>query len=163
MARRHPHRGHKLSAAARRKISTRERGRHHVIRHHAAHHRGHKLTAAERHKISARLRGRHHHTRRHLAHRKGHKMTAAERAKLSARLRGRHHPHRGVKRRHVHRSLRRGNAGPVHQPRTRRGRIYPSHFKHGRNPVRSRFNHHKRVRSLRAPFVAGRRHVRAWK
>ena len=156
-----------MSAATRRKLSARERGRHH---------KGHKLTAAERRKLSARLRGRHH---RHPAHHRGHKMTAAQRKRLSARLRGRHHPHRGHKgKRHVlrqrllrHRALshhapvraRTRAAGPVRQPRTRRGRIYPSHFGHRHGRLHSRFNHHKRVRSLRAPFVAGRRHVRAWK
>lgn len=166
--RKHPHRGHKMSAAAKRKLSARLKGR----RYSGRRHKGRRLTSAQRARLSARLRGRHH---------KGHKMTAAERARLSARMKGRKHPHRGAKgakgahhRTAAHSHALRGaahhrtahrTAGPrghrlVHH---RRGRIYPSHFRRGHSRVHSRFNHRKHPKALRAPYVAGRRHVRAWK
>lgn len=142
------------------------------------HHRGHPVSEATRRKESAREKGRHH---------KGHKRTAAQRAAASKREKGRKHPHRGVKGHH-HRAAKRksttrrktlrhrttrhatttGGARHVTRsvrraPRSRRERIYPSRFTRGHTRVHARFYRGKRARALRAPFVAGRRHLRQWK
>jgi hypothetical protein len=73
-------RGHHLSAATRKKISARLKGRHH--KRVAGHRKRKPMSAAERKKISLREKGKHH---------KGHRMSAAARAKLSKALKGRHH------------------------------------------------------------------------
>jgi hypothetical protein len=47
-----------------------------------------------------------------------------------------------------------------HPPRER---IRPSRLKHGRTRLPSRFRKGKRIRGMRSPFTAGRRHMRAWR
>lgn len=71
--------GHKLSAATRKKISNALRGKKHP-------HKGHPESPATRAKISRALKGKKH------PH-KGHPESAATRAKISAALRGRHRAH----------------------------------------------------------------------
>jgi hypothetical protein len=158
------HRGHPMSAVERKKLSAREKGRHHP-------HKGHKATAKQRAADSKRAKGRKHPHRGVKGHHHHEHHRKATKRKTRLKRRPTHHrttrPHRSTGR--THRTARRAG-GTRHVARTshrvaraRRGRIYPSHFGARRRRLHSRFNHRKRIRALRAPYVAGRRHVRAWK
>lgn len=139
MSPRHYH----LSTAARRRISARLRGRHHKVRH-GFHTRHYHLSAAATRRISKRLRGRHHHEKKHHEHRRRTRIRHTHRRHTTSRKRI------AGSRRHV-----------THTPR--RECIYPSHFRHGRTRMHSRFKHGKRIHLMRDPFKQGRRHLKRWR
>jgi len=126
-------------------------------------------------------RAKRHSARRHTGKRRP--ESAATRKKLSAREKGRKHPHKGS-----HAARRKGlkhphggshtnhvaarhpvtrhaprRTGGVRAPHPKRERIRPSHFKKGHTRLPSRFRKGKRIRGMKSPFAAGRRHTRAWK
>lgn len=168
--RKHKHKGHKLSARERAALA---RGRRLAHLHH------HKLTAKQK---AAMARGRALAKARAKAHRlsakqlaalaraRHRKHTAAQKAAESARMRGKHHkPPRGQRLHHRnqaghHEQQHRGKrSGRVVAPAARTRRVYPSKFGAVHHRPKSRFVRGRAVRTVHAPFVRGRHHIKSWK
>lgn len=135
----HPHKGHRLSAETRAKISKALKGRHH---------KGHRMSAAARAALSRKMRGRH--------------LSAATRAKISARLKGKKHHHRPKKKhpakqkRPVH-ALVRTKSGPRRfKPPPLRHRVRTTRVTHGRRSQWTRRTHGIRQSSTRTPSYGPR-------